>query len=100
LAILTINQLVRTGLNPGTYLVAASAGGDKFAAAPGKDFIHVRTGATSINLTIESIPDVVVAVATTKDFFILVTRKMVDRDGYVNLAWSAVTSVTVWIVRM
>lgn len=100
MAVLPINQLVRTGLDPGSYLAAASAGGDKFPASPGRDFIHVRTGATGITMTIEAVPDVAVVLATNKDFFIRVTRKMVDKDGFVNLSYTAVTNVTVGVVRM
>lgn len=100
MAILAVNQLVRTGLNPATYLVAASAGGDKFAAVPGRDFVHARTGATAITLTIESVPDVPVVIAANKDFFIGATKRMVDKDGFVNLSYTAVTNVTVGVIRV
>jgi len=100
MAILTINQLITAGLDPVVIAVAAAAGGDKFPGMAGRDVIYIKTAGTGITLTIEAVPDKAIVLAATEERFIRVEKKWVDRDGFVNLSYTAVTSVTVGVFRI
>jgi len=109
MAELTPQVVVLTGITP--TLVAADVGGDEFVNS-GRDFIHIKnTNASPIDVTINSQAlcsqgvdhDVVVAVpATTGEKFIGPFRKdrFDDAANKVQITYSAVTDVTIGIVRL
>jgi hypothetical protein len=109
MATLTPQVVVLTGITP--TLVAASAGGDEFVNS-GRDFIHIKNGdASSMDVTINSQAlcnqgqdhDVVVTVpASTGEKFIgpFPKDRFNDTAGKVQITYSAVTSVTIGIVRV
>jgi len=109
MATLTPQEIVLTGITP--TLVAAEAGGDEFVNS-GRDFIHIKNGdASSMDVTINSQTpcdqgvdhDVVVAVpASTGEKFIgpFPKDRFNDAAGKVQITYSAVTSVTIGIVRL
>lgn len=106
MATLAPQEITRSGLVPA--FAAAAGGGDKFLRGGGSRYVEVINGGVgSINVTIESqaqpgpgeaVADEVVAVANG-------ARKKIgpfpeafeDADGYVNLTYSGVTSVTVGV---
>lgn len=102
MAVLTPQKIATGGLAPVT--VSAAGGGDKLPAGPGR-FVQVINGSGgSINVTINSIKpcdqgfdhNVVVAVAAGATKLLgPFNDRYVDSDGYVELAYSAVTTVTV-----
>jgi hypothetical protein len=109
MAQLTPQVIALAGITP--TLVAAAAGGDEFVNS-GRDFIHIKNGdASSMNVTINSQSpcsqgsdhDVVVAVpASTGEKFIgpFPKDRFNDASGKVQITYSAVTSVTIGIVRL
>lgn len=109
MANLTPQVIVLTGITP--TLVAAEAGGDEFVNS-GRDFIHIKNGdASPIDVTINSQVncnqgvdhDAVISVpATTGEKFIgpFAKDRFNDPAGKVQITYSAVTSVTIGIVRL
>lgn len=109
MAVLNVQQISLTGLNP-TYS-AAAAGGDKLA--PGvHNFLHVKNGGgSSITVTIDSVTqtnfgtdaDVVVSVPNGGERMIgpfSEGRFASSVDGLVSVAYSGVTTVTVAALRV
>jgi hypothetical protein len=101
MATLTIQKLTNAGLDPSSYLGAPAAGGDKFKN-DGRTYLHAKSGGTAITITVEAVPDITVALTTSDEKligpFTPVTYN--DVDGYVNLAYNAVTSLTVAAVQL
>lgn len=116
MATLSVQTLAVTGL--AASLASAAAGGDKFTnPSDERTFLRVANGGgSSINVTISkqnsavavpgygqvSLSDEVVAVAAgaTKDIGPFPAAKFNDANGQVNVAYSAVTSVTVGAIYM
>jgi hypothetical protein len=107
MATLAVQKGARTGTAI-TY-VAAAAGGDQFPAAPGRA-LHVKNdGGSSIDVTINSQKvcdqgvdhDVVVAVAAGAEKVLsgFTSERFADANGYVQVAYSGVTTVTVAVVE-
>lgn len=109
MATLTPQVVVLTGITP--TLVAAEAGGDEFVNS-GRDFIHIKnTNAAAIDVTINSQTDcnqgvdhdaVVNIPATTGEKFIgpFPKDRFDDAANKVQITYSAVTDVTIGIVRL
>lgn len=109
MAELTPQVVVLAGITPA--LVAAEAGGDEFENS-GRDFIHIKNGGGSpIDMTVNSQAacsqgsdhDVVVSIpATTGEKFIgpFPKDRFDDAANKVQITYSAVTSVTIGIVRL
>lgn len=109
MALLTPQTIVMTGITP--TLVAADVGGDEFVNS-GRDFIHIKnTNASPIDVTINSQAlcdqgvdhDVDVTIpATTGEKFIgpFPKDRFNDTAGKVQITYSAVTDVTIGIVRL
>ena len=107
----TLQPQVVTLLGITPTLVAAEAGGDEFVNS-GRDFIHIKNGGgAAIDVTINSQVncnqgvdhDVVVSVpATTGEKFIgpFPKDRFDDAANKVQITYSAVTSVTIGIVRL
>lgn len=101
--------VVLTGITP--TLVAAEAGGDNFENS-GRDFIHIKNGdAAAMDVTVDSQVDcnqgvdhdVVVNIpASTGEKFIgpFPKDRFNDEGGKVQITYSAVTGVTIGIVRV
>lgn len=108
MAVLSAQQITRTGLGPS--LVAASAGGDEFQAFP-TTVLLVRNGSgapitvtavtpgTSQGLAVE---DVAVSVPAGADRFIggLADDVFKNAQGRVGITYSATTSVTVAVLQV
>ena len=109
MATLTPQVIALAGITP--TLVAAEAGGDEFVNS-GRDFIHIKNGdAAAMDVTVNSQApcsqgedhDVVVTVpATSGEKFIgpFPKDRFNDTAGKVQITYSAVTSVTIGIVRL
>lgn len=109
MATLTPQEIVLAGITP--TLVAAEAGGDEFVNS-GRDFIHIKNGdASAMDVTINSQAacdqgsdhDIVVNIpATTGEKFIgpFPKERFNDTAAKVQITYSAVTSVTIGIVRL
>lgn len=109
MAELTPQVIVLAGITP--TLVAAEAGGDEFVNS-GRDFIHIKNGdASPITVTVNSQTDCnqgvdhdveVVVPASTGEKFIgpFPKDRFDDAANKVQITYSAVTSVTVGIVRL
>lgn len=108
MATLTIQDITRSGLEA-TYAAAAS-GGDKFANN-GRVMIHIKNGDASDHTVTVDIPktvdgqavtDISVTVTASEERFIGPFPPSIynDSDGYVNLTYDAVTSVTIGILRL
>jgi len=107
--LLTPQVVVLTGIEPA--LVTADVGGDEFVNS-GRDFIHIKNGGGSpIDVTIDSQVDcnqgvdhdaVVSIPATTGEKFIgpFPKDRFNDEAGKVQITYSAITSVTIGIVRL
>jgi hypothetical protein len=103
MALLTVQQIVRTGLNPSYQ--AAAGGGDSIPNSAGRVFLHVKNGGgSSINVTLNSQTncdqgfdhDEVVAVPNGGERIIgPFPARFQDSSGNVQVTYSAVTSVTV-----
>jgi anti-sigma factor ChrR (cupin superfamily) len=104
---LAVQQVPVTGFTP--TFAAAAAGGD--ACQPDdRVFLRVKNGsAASINVTVvvpgteyeQARPDVVVAVAAAGDVLIALPSALQDlTTGLVSWTYSAVTTVTVALVRV
>ena len=106
---LTPQVVVLTGITP--TLVAADVGGDEFVNS-GKDFIHIKnTNASPMDVTVNSQAvcnqgvdhDAVVTIpATTGEKFIgpFPKDRFNDASGKVQITYSAITDVTIGIVRL
>lgn len=106
---LTLQVITLTGITPA--LVAADVGGDEFVNS-GSEFIHIKNGdASPITVTVNSQAlcnqgvdhDVEVVIpASTGEKFIgpFPKDRFNDADGKVQITYSAVTSVTIGIVRL
>lgn len=101
-------KIFLTGMAP--VYVAAGAAGDEFANT-GRVFLHVKnSGASSINVTINSQTpcsygfdhDVVVAVPNGEDRMIgpFPKTRFDDANGKVQVSYSDVTSVTVAAIEL
>lgn len=109
MALLSPQVIVLTGITPA--LVAAEAGGDEFVNS-GRDFIHIKnTNAAAMDVTINSQAlcdqgvdhDVIVTVPlTVGEKFIgpFPKDRFNDTAGKVQITYSAVTDVTIGIVRL
>ena len=106
---LTPQVIVLEGITPA--LVAADVGGDEFVNS-GKDFIHIKNvNASPMDVTVNSQAvcnqgvdhDAVVTVpATTGEKFIgpFPKDRFNDASGKVQITYSAITDVTIGIVRL
>ena len=104
----TLTAIVPTyaGVNLGP--VAAAAGGDKFVNT-GNELLYIKNGGgSSINLTLDAqavsglpITDPVIAVAAGAEKILgpFDPRYFTDSSGFLNLSYSAVTSVTVAVIQ-
>lgn len=108
MADLALQKLTRAGTAP--TFAAASAGGDRFPRTP-KSYLHVKNGSgASITVTLNSIKacdqgfdhDEVVTVPAGADRLIggFDTDRFADAAGYVNVTYSAVTTVTVAAIEV
>lgn len=109
MAELTPQVIVLAGITPA--LVAAEAGGDDFVNS-GRDFIHIKNGdASPMDVTINSQVDCnqgvdhdisVTIPASTGEKFIgpFPKDRFNDTAGKIQITYSAVTSVTIGIVRL
>lgn len=109
MALLTPQVVVLTGITPA--LVAAEAGGDEFVNS-GRDFIHIKnTNAAAMDVTVDSQVDcnqgedhdaMVTVPATNGEKFIgpFPKDRFNDTAGKVQITYSAVTDVTIGIVRL
>lgn len=108
MAVLTVQDISRTGLNP-SY-ASAAAGGDSFDN-DGRTFVHVKNGsAGSITVTVNSQTacnygfdhDETVSVPAGGERLIgpFPKERFNDADGRVKLSYSAVTSLTVAAIRL
>lgn len=109
MAQLTPQVVVLTGITP--TLVAAEAGGDEFVNS-GRDFIHIKNAnAAAMDVTIDSQVDcnqgvdhdiMVNIPATSGEKFIgpFPKDRFNDEGGKVQITYSAVTDVTIGIVRV
>lgn len=105
----TPQVIALTGITP--TLTAAEVGGDEFVNS-GRDFIHIKNGdASPITVTINSQVDCnqgvdhdveVVVPASTGEKFIgpFPKDRFNDEANKVQITYSAVTSVTIGIVRL
>jgi len=105
----TPQVIALTGITP--TLTAAEAGGDEFVNS-GRDFIHIKNGdAAAMDVTIDSQVDcnqgvdhdvVVTIPATNGEKFIgpFPKDRFNDTAGKVQITYTAVTSVTIGIVRL
>lgn len=117
MAALTLQPILVSGLAPA--YVAASAGGDTIAAPWGDErtFLHVKNGdVASMTVTINpvsptsikapgvghvAVPAISVSVGAGSEKMIgPIPAAYVDAAGKVNVAYSAVTSVTVAALRL
>ena len=105
---ITYQQIVRTGLKE--TLEAANTDGNKFAN-DGMMFVHVKNGAGApINVTIQTpgtvdglaIAEQVVAVTNAEERLIGPFPPGIynQSDGYVYVDYSAVTTITVSVLRL
>jgi hypothetical protein len=102
-ATLSVQKASRVGAVPA--YVAAAAGGDKFPAGSSRQLRVKNASVASIDVTINSQApcnqgfdhDLVIAVGAGAEKVIggLDAARFADVDGYVNVAYSAVTTVTV-----
>jgi len=109
MATLTPQVITLLGITPS--LEAAAAGGDEFVNS-GRDFIHIKNGdAAAMDVTIDSQVDcnqgvdhdiVVNIPATSGEKFIgpFPKSRFNDPGNKVQISYSAVTSVTIGIVRL
>lgn len=112
MAILTVQSIVKTGLNP--TLVAASGGGDSFANTGNEELDVVNGGGGAITVTIpaqkgcdefgvtNTAHDIVVSVPAgqTRRIGAIAPRQYNDVNGRAQVAYSGVTSVTVGAFSM
>jgi len=114
MAALTVVAMPRTGVDNTTGFVAAAGGGDTIAgaetASDGVYLLVKNTNAATRDVTVAdprltdlglAHPDTVVTVgATTGDVAIPIYARYVDpATGLVNITYTAVTGVTVKVVR-
>lgn len=92
---------------------AASAAGDRFQPrTTGAVLLHVKNGGASAQtVTMDDPtsrspvgatafdPDVSISIPAGGERMIAVTNRFVDNNGWVNLAWSGVTTVTLGVFR-
>ena len=107
MAVLTVQQAALTGLN--SSYGAAAGGGDQFANT-GKAMLHVKNGASSKTVTVDSQTpcsqgvdhDAVVAIPAGEERMIgpFPKARFDDANGDVQITYSAVTSVTVAVVEL
>ncbi len=108
MAVLSVQSISTAGRNP--TFVAAAGGGDEFPNA-GREYLEVINGSgVSVNVTIttpasvdgEPVADRVVAVpaAERRKIGPFPTGVFNAADGNVDVAYSAVTSVTVGVFRL
>ncbi len=105
MALIAAQQIPVTGVVP--TFAAASGGGDTIK--PGDDLVllvkNADSGSHSVTLVRpgseygQANPDVVVAVAAGTTAFVKVPREFADTDGLVHVTYTAVTSVTVALIR-
>lgn len=97
-----------TGLKP--LYTACSADGDQFLNS-GRDFIHIKNGAVSPQTVTAvgqtpcnegSLHDLVIAIPASEERMIgpLPTTRFNDVNGYVQLTYSAVVTLTIAIIRL
>lgn len=111
MADLDVQDIGLLGVGP-TY-ASADAAGDRFQPRTTRPvLVHIKNddasahtmtlidptsqeprGATAFD------PDVEVNIPATEERFVSVESRFIDADGWVNLQWDAVTSVTVSILR-
>ena len=109
MAVLAVQEIVRAGLAPA--YTACAAGGDSFAN-PGNAFIHIKnangSAATLTIVTPKTVDGLAVAdrtvsiPATSGDVMIgpLPAATYNDASGNVSLTYSAVTDLTIGIVKL
>ena len=112
MATLTPTTLTNAGINETTSMVAASTCGDKFRALSNRDYIRVtnvasatrtvtipnqQQGGSDIVVTLDTLTN---APANDKMIAFPAIDEFIDEDGYVNISYSAVTSVTVGVFRI
>jgi hypothetical protein len=108
MALLAVQSVVRTGLNPA--YTAAAGGGDTIPNTAGQVFLHVKNGGgSSINVTLDSQTncdqgfdhDEVIAVPNGGERMIgPFPARFQDSGGLIHVAYSAVTSVTVAAIKV
>lgn len=108
MATLTVQEIVKTGLNP--TLAAAAGGGDDFANDGRTWFRCKNDGGSPITLTVNSITacdqgsdhDLVISVTNAQERWVgpFTGSRFNDTNGRVGVTYSAVTSVTVAAVKM
>jgi hypothetical protein len=111
MATLTPTTLTNAGIDETATMVSASTCGDKFRALSSRDYIRVtnaaastrtvtianqQQGGSNIVVTLDTLTnapdnDKIIAFPSIDEF--------IDEDGYVNISYSAVTSVTVGVFR-
>lgn len=106
MATLTVIVPTYSGVNLGP--VAAAGGGDKFVNT-GNELIYIKNASgVSINLTLDAqavaglpITDPVIAVAAGAEKIVgpFDPRYFTDASGFLNLSYSAVTSVTIAVIQ-
>lgn len=110
MAVLSLQTITASGLTP-SYTTAA-AGGDKVSLGASNIFLHVKNGGgSSITVTLTTqannykgltVPDRTVTVGTAAEKMIGPIDPALhgDTNNQVNIAYSAVTSVTVAALRI
>ena len=110
MATLTPTTLTNAGIDETATMVAASTCGDKFRALSNRDYVRVtnaaaatrtvtipnQQGGANIVVTLDTLAnapdnDKIIAFPAIDEF--------IDEDGYLNITYSAVTSVTVGVFR-
>ena len=110
MAALTVSAIVITGLDSSALFTAAAGGGDTFTNT-GREFIYIKNGdASPINVTFTTpatykniaLEDPVVAVGATDEMIIgpFAVGAFNNSSGLVDVAYSAVTSVTVAVFQL
>jgi hypothetical protein len=97
----SLQEIAATGTIP-SYAAVAST--DKYPATDGKTFLHVKNASvSSINVTVTSqatateglaAANLVVAVGAGAEKMIRISAIYIDSTGFVNVAYSATTTVT------
>lgn len=108
MANLSVETIIRNGLNP--TFNAAAGGGDEFANT-GKEFIHLKNGdgspmtvtiVTQITVDAQAVGDRAVVVGAGEERIIgpFPSAEYNDSGGLVQLTYSAVTSLTVAVLKV
>jgi hypothetical protein len=108
---LTPTTLTNAGIAETATMAAASSCGDKFKALSNRDYVRVtnaaaatrtvtipnQQGGSDIVVTLDTLAN---APANDKMIAFPAIDEFIDEDGYVNITYSAVTSVTVGVFRI